>query len=488
MSKKNAPARVLFASLPWDYDGMRPAFQYTPNSLVQWLTGDSGTWVGISPPLGLMYLSSVLRLDRVETRFLDGFTYSLEDFVRVIEQWRPDVLAIQLHAKNWIRDRTSITRLRERFPHLTIVAGGAHARRMGARLLVECPALDVVIPGEGELLITELVRRAATREPLAGMRGIIARTADGPVDGGVLPGVRDLDTLPFPDYSLIDLADYIPTQNRFHLLPCSSVIDSRGCAFNCTFCDSAKDFRWRSPENIVEELRWLREQYGVRDIMFFSNVFTVPRNNAQAICEAMIDAKLDMVWHANVRANVVDRDILRLMREAGCRTVYFGIESGSQSVLDDVGKGITLDQVREAVGHASGAGLEVLGFFMIGFPGETAEDVAETVRFAKTLDLDYANFTPLSFYHATDEFEGLEDGPSLVLGELTDERRNELDIMTGEDLNRLERRSLRSFFMRPEYVLHRITRTRDLCDVKKNVTGLSCLINSFLMKGERDIT
>lgn len=156
--------------------------------------------------------------------------------------------------------------------------------------------------------------------------------------------------------------------------------------------------------------------------------------------------------------------------------------------MDEIGKGITLDQVREAVGHASEAGLEVLGFFMIGFPGETEEDVAETVRFAKTLDLDYANFTPLSFYHATDEFEGLEGGPSLVLGELTDVRRDELGIMTGEELNRLERRSLRSFFMRPEYVLHRITRIRDLCDVKKNVTGLSCLINSFLMKGERDIT
>lgn len=481
-------ARVLFALLPWSYEGMRPRFMCEPSPLVRRLTGDSGAWVGTSPPTGLQYLSSVLKAEGHETRLLDGYFHPLDDFVRAIEAWRPDVLAVQLHAKNWARDRESISVLKARFPRLAVVVGGAHARLAAGRVLSECPGVDAAVPGEGEPLVGELVRRVEAAEPLAGMRGVVARGPDGEaVDGGPLAGVRDLDSLPFPDYSIIDVGDYIPTQNRFHLLPSASVVDSRGCAYSCVFCDSTKDLRWRSPENVVDELRWLYDRHGVRDVMFFSNVFTVPRDNARAICEAIIRSGLRLVWHANVRANAVDRDILRLMREAGCRTVYLGLESGSQRLLDSVGKGITLEQVRASVGMAREAGLEVLGFFMLGFPGETATDVAETVRFACSLDLDYANFTPLTYYHPTSGFEGLEGGPSLVQGELTDERRRELGILAGDELNRLERRALRAFFMRPRYVLSRLARTRDRCDLKKDLTGLACLVRSLYMRGDRVI-
>jgi anaerobic magnesium-protoporphyrin IX monomethyl ester cyclase len=276
-----------------------------------------------------------------------------------------------------------------------IVLGGPHATMFPEEVLAEAPILDYVVRGEGEETLLELVEELEGRSGnVSAIRGLTHRQGDRIVSNPDRPLIDDLDSLAFPARHLFELERYgLRTPDGRPML---TLLSSRGCPYNCAYCFKGivgRTYRQRSPENIVSELGQVIEEYGVRDFYFVDDLFTLNTRRLDALIDLMAAEGLAVRWQCLGRVDRVDARILKRMYAAGCRRIHFGIESGNQRLLERIGKGFRLEQVRDAVRWAQDAGIHVKGYFMLGLPGDTAETMQQTVDFAVELGLDEAMFS-----------------------------------------------------------------------------------------------
>jgi radical SAM superfamily enzyme YgiQ (UPF0313 family) len=285
------------------------------------------------------------------------------------------------------------------------MVGGPHAT-VEPESTLALPGVDAVAVGEAEHTVAELVRRDLQPE---GVPGLWHRAEGQTIAGSPPELVRDLDTLPFPAWDLLDMPRYVSLW--YHLdavrygLRGTSIMASRGCPFRCAYCQPTlrtifgTRIRCRSAGNLIGEMIELRERFAIDGLMWLDDTFLVNREWMHDFCAKVVAAKLGLIWGANIRADLAEAETLATMREAGLRVVHVGIESASQRILDEVyQKRITLEQVRETVDTARRLGLHVRGYFMLGAPTETLEEAEATLRLANTLDLDDVTFsitTPL---------------------------------------------------------------------------------------------
>ena len=172
------------------------------------------------------------------------------------------------------------------------------------------------------------------------------------------------------------------------------MVTSLGCPYRCKFCEAGRTaYNPRSPQTVIKEVEECYYKYGVREIDFFDYEFTAIRERTFEICRLLQEKKIDITWACRSRVDTVDKELLTQMRRAGCSRIYFGLESGVQDILDDVGKGITLEQIKETIHACRSLGIKSLGFFLIGAPGDTRQSVKDTINFAKRLKLDYVQFS-----------------------------------------------------------------------------------------------
>ena len=363
------------------------------------------------PPLGLGYLAAVLEQDGHWTAIFDlGLEPDtpLDEAVEAIVAFRPDLVGFTAMTHNYASAAETMTLLKERLD-CPIVLGGPHATLFPEELVAD-PAVDYVIVGEGEETLRELARilelwllpEGSRRPPAAALAAIqglvwthngfrgrreIERNPERPL-------IKDLDALPFPARKKFALERYTlqaPTGE-----PMATVLSSRGCPFNCSYCFKGivgRTYRQRSPENVLQELRLLVDHYGYRHIYFIDDLFAYDQERLTALCEEILAEGLDIRWQCLARVDRVTPEVLRLMYRAGCREVHYGIESGNPEILRRIGKAITLDQVRQAVTWTAEAGILVKGYFMLGLPGDTAETMQQTIDFASELALDQAMFS-----------------------------------------------------------------------------------------------
>ncbi|MEM0269198.1 MAG: radical SAM protein, partial [Candidatus Korarchaeum sp.] len=299
---------------------------------------------------------------------------------------------------------------------------------------------------------------------LKGVRGISYREPSGGIrHNPPRQLVRDLDALPMPAYDLIDWDLYRIGKLRYGVM-----MTSRGCPFNCIFCSSSLQFGklWRahSVDRVMEELRILREDFGIREIEFLDDTFTLNRRRAREICERIVREGIDLSWSASSRVNTFDKDIAGAMRAAGAHAVYFGIESGTQKVLDFIGKGIRLSQAIDAVKTAATCGLKALGSFVIGFPIETEEDVKRTIGFAKELNVDYAQFTVATPYPGTKLWDFAIKNKLLTT--LNWRLYTTVNVvmrglyLTANQIQSMLIRAYLTFYLRPSYLLRDLSKFR----------------------------
>jgi len=238
------------------------------------------------------------------------------------------------------------------------------------------------------------------------------------------------------------------------------MLTSRGCPFGCSFCASSRLFgkfwRGRSAGNVLEEIRMIRDEYKIRNIEFIDDTFTLDKRRVEEICDGIIRERLDVSWGASSRVDGITERLAEKMKKAGCWIIYLGIESGCQKILDEIGKRITLDQVRKAVNAIKKAGIQVLGSFIIGFPGETVEMIEKTIRFAKRLNLDWAQFSILTPYPGTPLFEYAVKNNLLLTRDWSKYTATQpiikLKDVTEEQLKRLFRKAYLSFYLKPKKV------------------------------------
>ncbi len=329
------------------------------------------------------------------------------DFVNVLSSFTPDVVGISGQTTPSIHEVYQTAKVvKNHNPGILVVVGGAHVTFQDEQVLRDCPEIDVVVRGEGEVTMNALLEKNNEGHSNYSVAGTTSRRNGTIVRSPNRQYISDLDIIPFPAYDLLGLHQYFPKGDRF-----APMITSRGCPYQCTFCSSSritgKRWRGRSPANVVKEIQFLRNRYGVRDVTFIDDLFTFDHQRVADICE-LINGEADgITWTCSTRADIMSRhpDMASWLKKAGCHTIYIGAESGSQRILNVIKKGIRLSQIVKSVKIAKKVGLEVVLSFILGIPGETEEDMRSTIDFACRLDPDFAQFTICTPYPGTPMYD-----------------------------------------------------------------------------------
>ncbi len=337
------------------------------------------------PPLGLTYLAAVLEKEGMDVHILDLLVeqYSPEKLRRNLQEYRPQFVAATCSTLNYgIASR--ILKVCKNFDaSLVTLIGGPHVSFVASQVIEKAPWIDFVVRGEGEYTLVDLLHTLVNGKDLREVLGIAFRR-----DGKVIltpprPLIKELDKLPLPARHLLPLSKY-----RALKAP-TTVITSRGCPFGCIFCSAPKMFgrgvRFRNPKLVVDEIEMIYREFGFEQINIVDDTFTVKEQHVQSICDGLMARGLKIRWSVYSRVDTISPRLLSIMKEAGCSWVCFGLESGSQEILDRIKKGITIAKSREAVRMAKEAGINTMTSFMLGLPGENPETASQTVELAKEL-------------------------------------------------------------------------------------------------------
>ena len=344
------------------------------------------------PPLGLGYIASSLRKHGVSVTLVDCTFLTKKEALKRIQLSNPEIIGIYSMFSMKQQSIELAKLLRKNCEML--IAGGPLPTLTSKDFLRE---FDVVVIGEGEETIVELVDAIEKNLDLSAIKGIAYREK-GRGEVKITPSrpvIHDLDRVPFPSRDLFENQSYKNYYSKKFSYTITSMITSRGCPFNCDFCSRSvfgNKFRTRSAVNIVDEIETVLA-LGYDRIWFADDCFTLNRKRLVEICDEIINRRLRFGWECLSRVDTIDREVADKMREAGCVRVFFGIESGNNSVLAVMNKQTTVEQARKAVFIAKEAGIQVGAFFILGYPGESDKTVLDTVRFASSLPLDYLSFT-----------------------------------------------------------------------------------------------
>jgi radical SAM superfamily enzyme YgiQ (UPF0313 family) len=372
-----------------------------------------------SEPLGLAYLAGYLETKNETVEVLDCFAlgmhqvYQWKGYLRKgltneqiktrILEIKPDIVGIHSNFTMYYPDAREVAEVvRETLPHCRILLGGAHAT-MEANSIVDSRVADIVVRGEGEMTIFELLQAFKNKTPLNEVLGLTYRADDGTlVKTADRPLWKQIEELPFPAWHKLNMdiyAKYSKASSPFSKNhPTASLITSRGCPFDCVFCSTKNMWRkkWRadSAEKVVEEIEFLAKNYGIKEIIIQDDNFIADKRRVHKICDLLIEKKLGVSLHdpAGFTVWTVDEELLIKMKKAGFYRVLFPVETGSEKTMKYINKPVILSEVPQKVRFANQLGFWTQSNFIIGFPYETKEDVLETIQYAFNSGFDFAAF------------------------------------------------------------------------------------------------
>ncbi|MDP3947388.1 MAG: radical SAM protein [bacterium] len=443
------------------------------------------------PPMGLALIAAVVEREGYEVRVVDANALRLKPMDIVPLVTGANVVGLTAMTPTINAAISTARYLKQANHNLTIILGGAHATLLPDETLGSAPEIDMVVKGEGEQTIIELLRALEEQQPLDNIAGISYRRNGKVHSTPVRSTSVDLDSLPFLAYHLLPWSRYRPHPPHGRAFPFAAMITSRGCPYRCSYCSKpifGNKFRGQSPERVVEEITYYKEKFGVKEIAFYDDVFTLDRKRAYAIADNIIKKGLKIGWTCETRVNLVDKELLLHMKQAGCYAIAYGIESASPEILETLDKGITLEQVEAAVRLTQQVGLQTIGYFMLGSPGESLETISQTIRFAKKLKLDFAQFAITTPYPGTKLYdlylEGRRDDVPWENFVYEGAGRSVTPVFETDGLSRAElqhwmKRAYRTFYLRPSYLWQRIRQINSPGDLRVNLKGLAMLWQSL---------
>lgn len=358
-------------------------------------------------PLGIAYLGAIAEAEGHEVTVIDCQAEKLtyEAFRERIRYTPSDVVGVTATTLLYKSAMALITIAKQVHPQALTMLGGSHGSFWDENALDEYPSLDIVVRREGERTFGEVLDKLQSKSSFNHVLGITFRNQEGKVIRTPdRPFIEDLDSLPFPAHNLLPLGA-LKRMGKV-LFP---LITSRGCVYWCDFCSTVRMFgrgyRMRSPKNVVDEMEMIHDKYGISQFTFYDDAFTVNRERVRKICEELHARKLKLIWDCGTRVDMVDRELLKTMHDAGCIAVWLGVESGSEVILSAMNKGIKLNQTRLAYKTAHEVGLMTIANVVIGFPGETEQTAKATVNFVKELNPDDVGFYVATPYPGTPLYE-----------------------------------------------------------------------------------
>jgi anaerobic magnesium-protoporphyrin IX monomethyl ester cyclase len=436
--------------------------------------------MGVFPHLGLMYLAAMLRQDQeFEVKLLD---MALEkttsgEFLAVLRNFTPEVVGFSSYTDCLYDLKTVVEALRNASPQTFICIGGPHVEAYPGETLQVFP-IDCVIRGDGEYPFRELCRRVRDKVSWRDVRGV------GYLDAGeaVLNEqwqVEDLDELPFPLRQLSPMKRVQSAVARGTAI--TSICSSRGCPFPCTFCNSPyKNFRLRSPQNVLAEIDQCHRDFGIDEFFFFDDLFNIDKKRLLAMCATIKSLPYRIIWSFRGRINFLDEEVLLACREAGCNRIHFGVEAGTERVLGIFKKGVHLEEVRSAFELCRKVGIETVANFIIGAPSETREEMNTTIRFAHSLKLTFAEFHVLVPYPYTEIYRNMLSSGALkedVWLKFALDPQPEFhpplceDHLSSAEMYTLLNLAYRKFYFRPSYILKHLAKLTNMKDLQAKLRG-----------------
>jgi radical SAM superfamily enzyme YgiQ (UPF0313 family) len=339
---------------------------------------------GPSPPLGIAFLAAVLERAGIEVRVLDlvVFPYSKTILRSVLDDFQPQFVGSTAVTMSFHHAIQVIQDVKEIDPEIITVMGGPHVTFCAEETMTSFPELDVIVVGEGEDTIVQLAEAVDSGRSWDMIKGVVYRNGSGLKRTAENKPAIDVDTLPIPARHLLPLGRYRALNTAINMTT------SRGCPFKCIFCVGRKmvgaKVRYRNTKLVVDEMEQL-SKLGFLQINIADDLFTANKEHCIEICDEIINRNLKIKWSSFARVDTVSPEVLSRMKEAGCTAISFGIETGNAEILKTIRKGITLEQIREAVKMCNDSGIQPCGSFILGLPGETPETLQETIAFGASL-------------------------------------------------------------------------------------------------------
>ena len=390
-----------------------------------------------------------------------------QEIIKVIRDFRPAVIGISVMSVKLLPARKLISLIRAIDKDIVIACGGHHPT-IDPELFLRSAGADFVIRGEGELTMAELVEKiAAGMTDYEAIPGLSFVRDSKVIHSRARQLIPDLSILPLPEKENVIFRD------SYRMDDFSIVMTSRGCPYSCGFCGSGnmwqRKVRYRSVGNVIDEIRHLKKSYGVTNIKFMDDSFSVDRKRVEQLCREMISARLNITWSCLTRVNLIDDRLVRLMKKAGCTKIDLGIESGNPRILAMIDKAITIEQIEKSVKIINRYHIFWAGFFMFGFPTETEREVMDTLSFMKKLKPGWANISIFTPYPGTKLYDmclknGIIDSsydPSLYMHQRTESFAT--DTISKEEFSLVSKRMLNEFndYNRSFYALFRRAGSRN---------------------------
>jgi len=405
------------------------------------------------PPLGILYLASVLEKEGIEVNIIDcpARGSGTKEVAHAIEKEKPSIVGISATTP---QTRTTVQlakTLKKNFGRgMVIGLGGAHVTA-DPDFINRFPYFDFALTGEGEITFTRIVKEILKGKKIKG------------IYHGKAPA--NLDDIPFPARHLID--------NDLYFMPIhgkkfTSILGSRGCPYNCLYCSRpviGRNVRYRSPRNVIDEMEECIREYGIEWFQFVDDTMTLNRNHTIQFCEEVIDRKLEVEWGCQTRVDLVDENLLMTMYTSGCREISFGVESGNERIRKILRKSFSTETVFKAFKLCRKIGIETVAFFMLGLPTETTKELFQTVNFGKKIDASYIAVHVTTPFPGSDLFTLAINEESIPIDIWDKYTRNEFgnnlptyvpNTLTRKSLLEAQKQAYRNFYFRPQYILRRL--------------------------------
>lgn len=415
----------------------------------------------IAPPLGIAYMAGVLQENNIDVEILDASAEDMDfkDVEKELLKRKPDLVALTALTPTIGRALETAQVVKETLPDSIVVMGGYHPTFNFIETL-EDENVDIVIRGEGEYIMLNLVQALENQSSLHDVKGIVFEDKNSKeiVVNPEAPLIQDLDELPFPALNLLPMKKYRLLDMDTHM---TTMITTRGCPMQCSFCSSAamhgKKIRERSVENIVDEIEYLNTNYDIDTIAFMDDTFTLKKRKVMAICDEILKRNIEIMWGCTSRVDTLDEKLLKKMKEAGCITIFIGVESADQQQLDNMCKNTTIAKIENAFKIAHKLKIRTIASVALGMPGDTKEIMNKTVKFVHKLKPNYVIYSLATPYPGTRFYKEAFEKNLIKIKDwskytLITPILETIDCSLN-DMRKIQAKAFMKFYLRPHYII-----------------------------------
>jgi anaerobic magnesium-protoporphyrin IX monomethyl ester cyclase len=473
------------------------AFVTSPTSSEQMYGGwDLSQVDTYCPPLGVLYIASLVRKNNHIPYVIDvpALRWSLKETVNHVLSLNPDVVGISSMTINVLNAGKIAEELKREGIRAPIVIGGPHMTAAPVETLKRFSSIDYGVIGEGEITFLELIEKLGRHEPVSDIMGISWRDHSGEVVvNPPRPFIKDLDTLPLPAWDLLPNFPEAYPQSALETkrLPAASVITSRGCPHQCTFCDRSvfgSSVRHHGAEYTLDMIRHLKNEYRVKDLMILDDNFILDKKKLFQICDAIIEEEMDLRWYCLSHVRFMTEDRLKKIKKAGCWIMEVGIESGCERILKLLKRNTKKEEIAKAIKRAKQAGIRVKGNFIFGLPTETQDSLEETIQFATDIDISLFQQTFLTIWPGCElsQHAGQYGYVETDWGKLAHFQISFIpNGLTQEDLLQASKDAFRRFYLRPKIIFGMLTTLTSFRAIQNAMVAFVAFLKTILRKNNK---